>query len=323
MKKKYLLILMGLLFSSLSYAQIDIPNASGGPVAPGSWIRFLSAGDATSIQENWGINITGSSYQPVKIINSSLLVGYTSGNGGSFGSGNAFISGNVGIGTTTPGAKLDINGDASVQYYGRLSSARDYRNSYTNLFLGGAISYNGDGNYTVLGDGGSNYFGAIRMDNSGGNAGAINFYSGTSIGGSNYTISNANLNSYLRMTIINNKVGIGTANPDASLAVAGVIHSQAVKVDMVGWSDYVFNRSYKLVPLRAVKAYIDQNHHLPDVPSEEQVKKDGIDLGEMNSKLLKKIEELTLYLIQEKQPTDQQIKTLKNEINKIKHTKRK
>jgi hypothetical protein len=104
-----------------------------------------------------------------------------------------------------------------------LSSFRAGQNNYTNLFLGGGIYDNSDGTFTVRGDGGSNYFAAIRMDNSGGNAGAVNFYSEPAISGSDYTLTNSQLASYLRMTILGSNVGIGTASPSAKLEVNGNI----------------------------------------------------------------------------------------------------
>jgi hypothetical protein len=104
-------------------------------------------------------------------------------------------------------------------------------------------------------------------------------------------------------------IGIGTINPDAKLAVNGTIHTKEVKVDLTGWPDYVFKKSYKLLSLRDIKTYIDQNQHLPEMPSEQEVFKNGINLGEMNKLLVKKVEELTLYLIKEnKQNQDQQTK---------------
>jgi hypothetical protein len=114
-------------------------------------------------------------------------------------------------------------------------------------------------------------------------------------------------------------VGIGTTNPDAKLAVKGIIHTQEIKVDMNGWSDYVFKPAYKLPSLSAVKAYIGKNKHLPDLPTENDVIKSGINLGEMNKILVKKIEELTLYLIEQKQ----QLKDQQEQINKLKATIRK
>ncbi|MGD0792042.1 MAG: hypothetical protein ABR920_09750 [Terriglobales bacterium] len=65
-----------------------------------------------------------------------------------------------------------------------------------------------------------------------------------------------------------------------------------------GWSDYVFGPDYKVRPLAEVAAFIKANHHLPDIPSEAEVKEKGVSLGDMQSKLLAKIEELTLQMIQ-------------------------
>ncbi len=102
------------------------------------------------------------------------------------------------------------------------------------------------------------------------------------------------------MTFVNNgNVGIGTTTPDAKLAVNGNIHTKEVKVDLIGWSDFVFKDSYKLPTLKEVEQHIKEKGHLKDIPSEEEVKKEGIYLGEMDSKLLQKIEELTLYTIEQ------------------------
>jgi len=102
-------------------------------------------------------------------------------------------------------------------------------------------------------------------------------------------------------------IGIGTTIPDAKLAVLGTIHANEVKVDLhVPGPDYVFESDYKLPNLSELKAYVDKNHHLPEIPSAAQITKDGLNLGDMNIKLLKKVEELTLYSIdQNKQLTDQ------------------
>jgi hypothetical protein len=102
-----------------------------------------------------------------------------------------------------------------------------------------------------------------------------------------------------RLTVLpGGNVGIGVVNPANKLDVNGTIHSQAVKIDMSGWSDYVFNNDYKLRTLKEVKSYIDVNHHLPDAPSANEIEKSGLDVGEMNKLLMKKVEELTLYLIE-------------------------
>jgi hypothetical protein len=118
------------------------------------------------------------------------------------------------------------------------------------------------------------------------------------------------------MTIFNSgNIGVGTTAPGTyRLAVNGGIHSQSVNVDLTGWSDYVFKQGYTLPSLTEVKTYIDQNHHLPDMPSEQEVIKDGLNLGEMNKLLVKKVEELTLYLIEkDKQVQEEQLRIKKLE----------
>lgn len=97
------------------------------------------------------------------------------------------------------------------------------------------------------------------------------------------------------------KVGIGTTNPGTfKLAVEGKIGAREVKVTLQNpWPDYVFNNNYKLRSLYNLEQYIMANKHLPGMPSAEEVNKDGgIELGQMNAKLLEKIEELTLHLIE-------------------------
>jgi hypothetical protein len=116
-------------------------------------------------------------------------------------------------------------------------------------------------------------------------------------------------------------LGIGTTTPDQMLSVAGTIHSKEVKVDLTGFPDYVFKPTYKLRPLAEVKSYIDQNQHLPEMPSAQEVEKNGVNLGEMNKLLVKKVEELTLYLIEkdEKQQKQQeQISALLKDVQLLK-----
>jgi len=96
-------------------------------------------------------------------------------------------------------------------------------------------------------------------------------------------------------------VGIGTSEPDAKLAVKGKIHAQEVQVDLNGAiaPDYVFDNDYKLPALESIQSYIQQNKHLPEVPSAKEMEANGINLGEMNLVLLKKVEELTLYILEQ------------------------
>jgi hypothetical protein len=106
-------------------------------------------------------------------------------------------------------------------------------------------------------------------------------------------------NTLTKMLIDNNgKVGIGTTNleSDYLLSVNGRIRAKEIKVE-TNWVDFVFKEDYQLKSLPELETFIKENKHLPGIPSEEQVKQEGISVGEMNAKLLQKIEELTLYLI--------------------------
>jgi hypothetical protein len=99
-------------------------------------------------------------------------------------------------------------------------------------------------------------------------------------------------------TIKQGFVGIGTVSPQEALSVNGNIRAKQIKVEITNWPDYVFTKEHYLPSLQEVKSYIDQNQHLPEVPSEQEIAKDGLNLGEMNKLLMKKVEELTLYLIE-------------------------
>lgn len=120
--------------------------------------------------------------------------------------------------------------------------------------------------------------------------------------------------------ITEGKIGIGTANPDQKLTVKGKIHAEEVIVDLNVPPDYVFEKyftgesnldsSYKMLSLEEVEAFLRQNHHLPDVPSAEEFQRDGLKVSEMTSLLLQKIEELTLYTIEQ----EKRIKDLESNI---------
>jgi len=218
-------------------------------------------------------------------------------------------NGNVGIGVTSPAGLLSLknqipnggNGNDPVNY------------TATSAVNGQAIinSY-----YVGNTDGGGPY--PRYMD-----IASVGSPDGTNGGGNIRFLTNpvtANSPAVERMRINSNgNIGIGTINPDTKLAVRGTIHSTEVKVDLsVPVPDYVFKPDYKLTNLSELKAYVDKNHHLPEIPSAEKMAKDGLNLGEMNTKLLKKVEELTLYLIQQKEESDKRNKAQQEQINQLK-----
>ncbi len=116
-------------------------------------------------------------------------------------------------------------------------------------------------------------------------------------------------------------VGIGTTTPDQKLTVKGKIHAEEVIVDLnVPVADYVFKPTYKLMPLHEVEQFVKTNSHLPEIPSATEITKNGLSMGEMQNKLLQKVEELTLYMISQQKTIDQQqaqIKELNNKLSKL------
>jgi hypothetical protein len=97
----------------------------------------------------------------------------------------------------------------------------------------------------------------------------------------------------------NGYIGIGTTSPIYRLDVNGTIHAKEVKVDLNGWPDFVFTPTYKLKNLYEVEQYIIANGKLPEIPSAKDVEQNGINIGDMQARLLQKIEELTLYTIEQ------------------------
>jgi hypothetical protein len=102
------------------------------------------------------------------------------------------------------------------------------------------------------------------------------------------------------LIITSGNVGIGTFDPTKKLSVNGTIRAKEIIVDS-GWADFVFEPDYKLISLEELDSYIKQNKHLPDLPTSSEVSQAGVALGEVISRLLQKVEELTLYTIQQQQ----------------------
>jgi hypothetical protein len=205
-------------------------------------------------------------------------------------------NGNVGIGTNSPMYKLDINGVAKVK---------------ENLFISGSSGGYTTGDNPILYFGVSSDFSKISCPF--GDKMILSSYHGYTF---NTSYNGATPIPALTIGISGN-VGIGITNPTNKLDINGTIHSKEVKVDMNGWSDFVFKKEYNLPTLQEVEKHINEKGHLENIPSEEEVLKNGINLGEMNAKLLQKIEEITLYMIEMQKENELQKNLLKIQDEKI------
>jgi hypothetical protein len=183
-------------------------------------------------------------------------------------------SGNVGIGTTIPAVPLQILGNAGreVARFQGSTDVSDNRN-FVSIYTTNPSYWWEISNQDPWGGGYLN--GLAFRERSSADPSVSRLYLAT--GGN---------------------VGIGTTNPQQLLDVAGTMAAREIIVSQTG-ADYVFDPSYRLTPLSDVASYIKANHHLPDIPPAEEVKQKGVAVGEMEAKLLAKIEELTLHMIQQ------------------------
>ncbi|MBS7253243.1 hypothetical protein [Flavobacterium branchiicola] len=111
----------------------------------------------------------------------------------------------------------------------------------------------------------------------------------------------------------NNNIGIGTTTPSYKLDVCGTIRAKEIKVDLLGGCDFVFEKDYKLIPLDDLETYVNTNKHLPEIASEKEMIENGLNMKDFQLKLLQKIEELTLYTIEQ----NKEIKNLKKKVTKL------
>jgi hypothetical protein len=119
------------------------------------------------------------------------------------------------------------------------------------------------------------------------------------IRGEGHNLQNISSEANLGGAYFSGNVGIGTTNTNgAKLAVNGDIHTKKIKVTLQGWPDYVFADDYKLKSLEEIEAHIKAKKHLPGIPSQKEIEENGLDLGDMQAKMMEKIEELTLHSIE-------------------------
>lgn len=192
-------------------------------------------------------------------------------------------SGHVGVGTTSPAGTFHVYGTNSTNAI--IESAGN-----TQAYM----QFNANGNTSYIGPSANN---GLLSNISNGDMVMRSF------GSLHLSANNAGSP---QLTLTGGFVGIGTTTPQEALSVNGNIRSKQVKVELNSWPDYVFKPTYVLPSLLEVKIYIDKYQHLPDMPSEAEVAKEGLNLGDINKLLTKKVEELTLYLIEQDKKIDDQ-----------------
>lgn len=244
-----------------------------------------------------------------------------------FGTSPVYTTSNVGIGLTNPVTKLHLLGNSILNgnvQIGSISIPTGYRLAVDGNIM---LSRNPDGGwggirsniltgvleFNIL-DGptielyGKNYP-ATSYDS---RAGTIRFISRGSAGeGISFMNYDPLTTTWRRtMTVTNdNKVYLGDVKPsgnfaDYRLGIDGTLVAKRCVIQITDWADFVFKPDYVLKPLSEVESYISENHHLPDVPAEDIVLKNGMDVSEINKLLLQKIEELTLYVIELKKENE-------------------
>ncbi len=243
----------------------------------------LSVGGTSTLTGAVGINTTPGAYQLAVTGTSNLSGNVTipSPNTLSVG-GTSTLTGAVGINTTPGTYQLAVTGTSNLN--GSVTIPANTSGT-SNLLVGLTAAPTNSPNYDNNIDPttyNSQYTVAV--------AGNANFQGAVVIGGSP---------AYFTQTTLPN--GPWANTNFYSLFVAGGVLTEQVQVALSNssyWADFVFDKNYKLTPLAELESFIQKNHHLPEIPSAEEVVKSGINVAEMDSKLLQKIEELTLYVIE-------------------------
>lgn len=236
--------------------------------------------------------------------------------------GSAFFKGNMGIGQLNATTKLEVRESKSLADINanNVVDVLKVNLSIQDGFVPGDAENRIVFDHQQWGSGGSRTFSAIgsaKEADSGGlyGGGRLVFYT---LAGDPGGQTGPGMSERMRINREGN-VSIGTPSADAKLTVKGDIHAEEVRVDLtVPGPDYVFEEDYDLPTLKSLQSYIQENKHLPEVPPARTMEESGIDLGVMNMLLLKKVEELTLHLIQQ----NENMERMQDEIDELKKAKK-
>jgi len=171
---------------------------------------------------------------------------------------------------------------------------------------------------------GSGYFSDTLTSNNMLNVNKLLYVKGAGTGTTSSMLVNNSVGAEIFRILDNGNIGIGISNPSTALAVAGTVSSKKVKVTQTGWPDFVFGDGYKLPDLEKLENYLLQHKHLPGIPTAGEIEKDGADLGDNQAAMLQKIEELTLYVIQQNKQIEllkqqnQQLQSLQAQLDELK-----
>lgn len=266
---------------------------------------------------------------------------------------NATRTGKIAIGNVaSPSAKLHIagdgveNADILLASTGSNKSIIQFRNSSNNITVGsdnvmkfnapnmqfcptGQVVVNGafkaTGNITLSGLAGASS--KVLVVGSNGRLSSVEYSAIGDNFGNHTAAQNINLNGKKIVNGVSGlggifvstdgKVGINTENTMTAYALAvdgGLITTKVYIQDVENWPDYVFDDTYKLMPLHELRVYVEANRHLPEMPSEREIVGQGYDIEEMQHAMMKKIEELTLYTLQQQE----EIEALRKQVDELK-----
>ncbi|MCA9379352.1 hypothetical protein KC640_02900, partial [Candidatus Dojkabacteria bacterium] len=217
------------------------------------------------------------------------------------GSNIYYNDGKVGIGTSSPGWKFQMDQPGSTSSFLINGDGTGTTNRIFQIGngTGKTLSFLANGN---VGISTTNPSWRLQIDTVGsaGNAFLVNG-DGTGTTSRLFQVSNGANKSITFLA--NGKVGIGTLNPPQTLSVNGTVLAKEVLVSTSAsyWPDYVFESDYPLLPITELKSYIQGNKHLPGITSANEIAEAGLSLGNMQQKQMEKIEELTLYIIQQQE----------------------